>query len=363
MTLGRALEAVGLAGFALIARPAPVAHPAPAKPAHVWPAYAVIPDEDDTLRVRLTAAGATDPRGRTSLGGIVTGYLSSRGLPPMPGALFVTDTGLVFRSADGRYGATLPVVGPVRRSTQGPWRASAVTLAYVDDALGRPSYLFRVDGGVFATDAPGALLDLAEHPRWLDSLGSREWVAERALVDADDAPAVKRLLDGIMTGSYADSLYAIFGRPARVAGLVGPRGRAAGRLGEYVATRDSLALDPGRMTSVRQLRHTLAHELAHRWQARSGAQLAALWRDVPEIRDPKRYGYANPSEHQAEAAAFAVHFLLSTAGSRDVRAAVGSLDQYELLVPGTRTMARYFAMQPIFRRHPLRTLLTTGTEA
>jgi hypothetical protein len=116
------------------------------------------------------------------------------------------------------------------------------------------------------------------------------------------------------------------------------------------------------MTSVRQLRHTLAHELAHRWQARSSAQLAALWRDVPEIRDPKRYGYANPSEHQAEAAAFAVHFLLSTAGSRDVRAGVESLDHYELLVPGTRTMARYFALQPVFAHHPLRAMLTTGRQ-
>ena len=206
---------------------------------------------DDTLRVRLAASGVTERRGRAALSGVVSGYLSPRGLPPMAGSLLVTDTGLVFRSADGRYDATLPVVGPVRRSTQGRWRASAVTLAYVDDALGRRSYLFRVDGGVFETDAPGALLDVAEHPRWLDSLGSREWMAERALVDPDDDVAVARLLDAIMAGPYADSLYAIFGRPTRPAGIVGARGRAAGRLGEYVGTRDSLALDPGRMTSVR----------------------------------------------------------------------------------------------------------------
>ena len=96
---------------------------------------------------------------------------------------------------------------------------------------------------------------------------------------------------------------------------MGERGRAAGRLGEYIASRDSLALDPGRMTSEAQLRHTLAHELAHRWQARSVAQLAALWRGTAAIRDPKRYGYDNVSEHQAEAAAFAVHFLLATAAA------------------------------------------------
>ena len=62
----------------------------------------------------------------------------------------------------------------------------------------------------------------------------------------------------------------------------------------------------------------------------------------------------------AEAAAFAVHFLLATAASRDPAAQTVTLDHYDLLVPGTRLMARYFALQPIFRGHPLRDLLTTG---
>ena len=114
------------------------------------------------------------------------------------------------------------------------------------------------------------------------------------------------------------------------------------------------------MTSEAQLRHTLAHELAHRWQARSAAQLAALWQGVPPIRDPKRYGYGNVAEHQAEAAAFAIHFLLATAAARDPAGERPPLDHYELLVPGTRTLARYFAMQPGFVRHPLRAVLTTG---
>ena len=355
MTWQRTLQVVGLAGLALVARPASAARLAPPRSG-----YALVRTPDDTLRVRLAADHAGDRRGRASLGGVVMGYLSPRGLPPMAGALFVTDTGLVFRSADGRYGATLPVVGPVRRSAGGPWRASAITLAYVDDTPGRRSYLFRVDGGVFATDAPGGLLDLAEHPGWLDSLASREWLAERTLVDANDAAAVDQLLRGMVNGSYADSLYAIFGRPTRPAGIVGAHGRAAGRLGEYVASRDSLALDPGRVTSMRQLRHTLAHELAHRWQAHAAGQVAVLWHDVPPIRDPKRYGYGSVLEHQAEAAAFAIHFLLATAAGRDARAELATLDQYELLVPGTRTMARYFALQPLFARHPLRPVLTTG---
>ena len=36
------------------------------------------------------------------------------------------------------------------------------------------------------------------------------------------------------------------------------------------------------------------------------------------------------------------------------------LDHYELLVPGTRTMVRYLSLQPLYRNHPLRSLLTTG---
>ena len=320
----------------------------------------VVPGPDDTLRARLADVKGETHRGRTMPGSVVVGYFSARGLPPMPGALAVTDTGLVFRSADGRFTTTLPVIGPVRQSPEGRWRAAAVSLAYIDPALGRDSYLFRVDGGVFETEAPGALMDVAAHPSWLDRLGSREWTADRALVDGADDAAVRELLARLTLSPYADSLYAIFGRPERTAGVVGERGRAAGRLGEYIASRDSLALDPGRMSSDAQLRHTLAHELAHRWQARAAAQLAALWRGTPAIRDPKRYGYGNVSEHQAEAAAFAVHFLLASAAARDPSGELATLDHYELLVPGTRTMARYFAMQPVFLRHPLRAVLTTG---
>ena len=356
MTVYRALRGFGLAALVL----ATVGAGRTSAP----PGYAAMRRGDDTLRVRLASGRRLEQRGRAALGALVLGYLSPRGLPPLAGVLAVTDTGLVFRSADGRYATVLPVVGPVRASSRGNWRASAVSLAYVDDELGRPSYLFRVDGGIFVTDAPGPLMDVAAHPAWLDSLRSREWRAERGLVDETDAAGVRALLGVVMNGSYADSLYALFGRPARPAGVVGQRGRAAGRLGEYVASRDSLALDPARITSVAQLRHTLAHELAHRWQARSAGQLAVLWKDVPPIRDPKRYGYGNVVEQQAEAAAFAVHFLLATSAVLDIGGQAEALDHYELLVPGTRTLARYFALQPVFSRHPLRGLLTMGrTEA
>ena len=131
--------------------------------------------------------------------------------------------------------------------------------------------------------------------------------------------------------------------------------------GEYIAARDSLALDPGRMTGRLQLRHAMAHELGHRWQTRAPGQVATLWAGVTPIRDPKRYGYGEVAEHQAEAIAFAVNFLQTTASVTDsAEAALTLLDHYELLVPGTRTMVRYLSLQPLYRNHPLRTRLTTG---
>jgi hypothetical protein len=316
---------------------------------------------DDTLRARPVANAAQPRRATSLLGATVRGYLSARGLPPLQGIVTVTDTGLVFRSFDGHYAAILPVVGPVRESTQGRWRASAISLAYVDTTLGPASFLFRVDGGVFETDAPGALLELAGHPSWLDTLHSREWSLDRPLVANGNSAATGTLIQSLVNGGYADTLYGLFGRPLRPVGLVGERGRAAGRLGEYVAARDSLALDPARITSVAQLRHTLAHELAHRWQARTRGTLATLWVGVPPIRDPNRYGYGNVGEQQAEAAAFAVHFLIATARDPVPEHGLQTLNHYELLVPGTRALARYFALQPTFHAHPLRRLLTLGT--
>ncbi len=285
------------------------------------------------------------------MGSTVLGYLSPRGLPPQAGQVFVTDSGLVFLSADGRTTETYPLV---RR------RAAAVSLAYVEEAGGRPIYVFRLDGGVFATEGPGSLLDVAERAGQLDTLDSRGWRPDRRLVSAKDSVAIREVTARIAGGAYADTLYALFGRPARPFGLVGKQGRRAGRLGEYVAQRDSVALDPARMISEDQLRHALAHELGHRWQSRAPAQLAVLWQDIPRIRDPKRYGHASTTEHQAEAVAFAIHFLQATSGSPPADAST-LLSQYERLVPGTSLMTRYLSLQPIYAGHPLRQELTTGT--
>ena len=63
----------------------------------------------------------------------------------------------------------------------------------------------------------------------------------------------------------------------------------------------------------------------------------------------------------AEAIAFAVDFLQTTSSAGDPENALTLLNHYELLVPGTRTMVRYLALQPVYRRHTLREILTTGS--
>jgi hypothetical protein len=114
------------------------------------------------------------------------------------------------------------------------------------------------------------------------------------------------------------------------------------------------------MTSEEQLRHALAHELGHRWQVRAPQQVAMLWQGVPPIEDPKRYGYGSIAEHQAEAIAFAIHYLQTTADSQSAAAPLPLLQHYERLVPGTSVMVHFFTLQPIYAHHPLHRLLTVG---
>jgi hypothetical protein len=349
---GRSSVAAALLAAAGIALTAPAGAP----PEGYAPAVGAV--SFDTLRTKSTGPAASSHGSR--LGAIIPGYLSARGLPPVGGRFTLTDSALVFRSTEGTV-TRFPLVGPVRQTGGRQWRPSTVSLAYMEEDSGRPIYVFRIDAGVFETETPGVLLDVATHPEWLDSLGPTEWKADQPLVNGADSTALWDTAREIATSTFADSLYTLFGRPLAPVGLIGRRGRTAGRLGEYIATRDSLALDPGRMSSKAQLRHAMAHELGHRWQARAPGQLAALWWGVTPIRDPKRYGYGDVSEHQAEAIAFAVNFLQTTAAAKDsVSMALTLLDHYELLVPGTRTMVRYLSLQPLYRNHPLRTLLTTG---
>jgi hypothetical protein len=311
----------------------------------------------DTVRTEAGYAPGRDIRRDLRAGAAIAGWFSARGLPPRAGQLLLTDTGAVFRATDGEIVQVSPLVGPVRSRQGRAWRATTVDLAYVADGGTRQIYLIRVEGSVFETDAPGVLLDMVGHPAWLDSLASREWTPRATLAATDDSAAIRAVTRRIASSPYADTLYALFGRPSRPVGLVGARGRAAGRLGEYVGRRDSLALDPARIVSEDQLRHAMAHELGHRWQSRAPAQVSALWRDVPPIPDQRRYGHDNPAEHQAEAVAFAVHYLQTTAAMPAGASSLELLERYELLVPGTRLMTRYLALQPIYARHPMRRLL------
>lgn len=274
--------------------------------------------------------------------------------------MVLVEGGLRFHSADGQMTATYPLVGSLRQRAGQRWRAPAVSLAYIDLSQGRRTYLFRVEGGVFETEAPGLLLDLAEQPGQLDSVRSTELTRHSVLVDSGDSEGIQQITSGMEQSAYADTLYALFGRPQRSTGQVGERGRRAGRLAEYITARDSLAIDPARMTSTDQLRHAFAHELGHRWQSRSPQQLGLLWSGVGPIKDPKRYGYGSTAEHQAEAVAFAVHFLQATSRGGAPADALALLDHYDLLVPGTSTVTRYLALQPIYTGHPLRRVLLTG---
>ena len=275
----------------------------------------------------------------------IPGYFSAEGLPPVLGNLQLTSCGISFRSTDGA------VLIRRRRLAEGcakgdsRWSQVAFRLAYRSQVEGLTSYFFRLDNGVFETSAPGDLLNLAGQPLWLDApdFSLRPEVRHPAVVEA----------------AFADTLYALFGRP-RALGSVGPAGRRRVDLAEYVAGPDSVALDLERMSSQAQLRHALAHELAHRWATLSPARLDSLWQGVPEIQDPQRYGYRRAWEHEAEAVAFAVHFLQTTAGGNEREEnTLTLLDHYETLVPGTRILTRYLVLQPVYRAHPLKAVLAS----
>jgi hypothetical protein len=202
-----------------------------------------------------------------------------------------------------------------------------------------------MDDDVFETGVPEELLRLVGKESWLVSRESRKG---------------RPLLLTIAETPFADTLYTLFGRPRAQVGQIGLAGKKLMHLGQYVRGRDSVALDPGGMAGKAQLRHAFAHEMAHRWISRAPALLDSLWRGVPKIRDPKRYGFGSAWEQQAEATAFAVHFLQSTARSpASDHEAIELLGHYEFMVPGTRALVRYLVLQPIYQRHPLRAALAT----
>ena len=89
-----------------------------------------------------------------------------------------------------------------------------------------------------------------------------------------------------------------------------------GDLAEYVRPRDSVAMDPVHIVSQDQMRHAFAHELGHRWEQREMGLVGFDTGQCARDGRSQRYGYGSRAEHRAEAIAFAVHFLQSTAADR-----------------------------------------------
>ena len=301
--------------------------------------------DPDSMELRLAT------RWRST--GAGSALASIGGLPPIPGKLALTGGSMVFHPDGGSAPLAYPLYRTRRNEARILVRKPAVSLLDVA-ALGRDTvYLFHLEGAVVETATPGVLRDLLRDPSTVDSRGDTWTTVETPLVRRNDLAAAVGLVGELEAGAYADSLFALFGRPERPVGIVGTRGERAGRLGEYITSRDSISLSPSRMATMAQLRHAFTHELGHRWQRRHRDLAAAAWGGVGPIRDSLRYGFGNADEHQAEALAFAVHFLQTTARGASRDGAAQLLDAYERLVPGTRAMSRMLLGQPIYQQHPL----------
>ncbi|HEU4829843.1 MAG TPA: hypothetical protein VFT04_11675 [Gemmatimonadales bacterium] len=273
--------------------------------------------------------------------------VSVAGLPPVLGRLLQSAGSIVFQPVEGGE----PVVFPLFKTAGGSRRTPAVRLLEAAGDENDSLYLFHLGNAVVETATPGILGELVTEPARVDDLGSA-WTTEgQTLAPRRDREASLAVIRELTASPYADSVFFILGEPMREIGVVDGRGVRAGRLGEYLSRRDSIALSPSYMTSNAQLRHALAHELAHRWlreHPESARQLAAT---MHPMRDSLRYGYHDRQEQLAEAVAFAVHFLQVTA--RTETADPTLLDSYERLVPGTREAARLIITSPAYELHPL----------
>ena len=220
-------------------------------------------------------------------------------------------------------------------------------------------YVFRMDGGVFGTEMPGPLLDLAGQPRWLDSVASREWRPDRPLV----SPARHRRCAAAQPASGGRYLRRHSVRAVRPAGAAGGAGEHAGPLRGSSGRVHHLP----RLARAGSRPHDQPGAAPARAGARAGPSLAVPGSGAapdavagcpadpgrPPLRSRERI------EHQAEAVAFAVHFLQATAVFPDGRRGIAA-GAVRPAGAGTGAMARYLALQPIYAGHPLRRMLTTG---
>ena len=300
--------------------------------------------------VRDTAAGAAGAATPPAASAITSALVSLAGLPPVSGTLVQSGGSLVFRPADDGAMAVFPLF-----RTYGPTgspRHPSVSLLEVASGADEPIFLFHLGAAVVETSAPGILGELVAEPARIEELGTPWTTGTLTLAAPGDLPAAFRIVAELGQSPYADSLFALFGRPDRAIGVVSARGERAGRLGEYMAGRDSVALSPSYITSAAQLRHSLAHELAHRWLRDHPQSAEALTAVMAPIRDPLRYGFRDHDEQLAESLAFAVHFL-DASRRRGRPSGPALLESYERLVPGTRNAASLLLTFPAYERHPL----------
>jgi hypothetical protein len=178
---------------------------------------------------------------------------------------------------------------------------------------------------------------------WFDTaaqpLSSRPALAWRA---APSSPLASEELTGLEvirdleTSPFADSARQVLGHPAAPTGLVGKAGREARHIGEYIRSRDSVALAPGAIFTTAQLQHAYLHELSHHWMARHAELGRRLLTQLPPMDDSTRYGFGDPDEHAAEALAYAVQFWRAASHGPDDLGRGRLLAAYETVMPGTR---------------------------
>lgn len=161
------------------------------------------------------------------------------------------------------------------------------------------------------------------------------WHARPSLPLAGSDLAAQAVVQRLARSDFADSVFAVLGAPTRPMGLVGEAGRKAEHIGEYIASRDSIALAPQAIHSDAQLAHALVHELAHLWLAQHPDASAAFERTLPPLVDSSRYGFGDRSEHAAEAVAHAIQFWRASAMARGTDAQLRLLAAYEAIMPGT----------------------------
>lgn len=176
---------------------------------------------------------------------------------------------------------------------------------------------------------------------WFDAPASQPlnqpapiWHARPSLPLAGSDVAAQAVVSRLARSDFADSMFAVMGAPSAPIGLVGEAGRKAEHIGEYIASRDSIALAPQAIHSDAQLAHALVHELAHLWLSHHPDAGAAFQRSLPPLEDSSRYGFGDRSEHAAEALAHAIQFWRASSMVRGTDAQLRLLAAYESIMPG-----------------------------